>query len=154
MLSSCVLTVIALLVAIVTFAESRSLARGFPEDIHWVSYEDGLAQGKAQHKKIMVLIHSSWCTACSDLKKEISENKDTKEIVKLSRHFVMVNVEDEEEPYDKAVSLDGRYTPRIVFLYPDGRPMSIDNRLEHPNYKYYYDRPEDILSAMKRALKL
>ena len=38
------------------------------------------------------------------------------DLIDISKKFVMVNVEDDEEPEDAKYSPDGGYIPRILFL--------------------------------------
>lgn len=86
-------------------------SRGFNDNIEWFPLEKGLQHAKTTGKPAMVLIHKSWCGkvsvcenndltilyflgACKRLKAEF-QNKDLEE---LSRKFVMINLEDSEEP--------------------------------------------------------
>lgn len=66
--------------------------------------ESGLSQAKEQNKPLMIVIHKSWCGACKSLKPKFAESK---EIAKLSQHFVMVNTQDDEEPTDPQYKPDG-----------------------------------------------
>jgi protein-disulfide reductase (glutathione) len=58
----------------------------------------------------MVMVHSLLSSA---LKSQFSASKAIED---LSSHFVMVNVEDSEEPKDEQYFPDGGYVPRILFV--------------------------------------
>ena len=66
---------------------------------------------------------------------------DSAEILAKSKDFVMVNLEDDEEPADDKYKPDGGYIPRIIMIDPASEEvMPITNEQGNPQYKYYYAR--------------
>lgn len=83
---------------------------GFGSKYVWAGSLDSGIQIATFHKKpVMVIIHKSWCSACKNLKPKFAESD---EIQSLSKHFVMVNLIDEEEPKSNTFAPDGTYIPR------------------------------------------
>ncbi|ETN85234.1 hypothetical protein NECAME_16850 [Necator americanus] len=83
--------------------KENPLAHGFTDEIDWVEWDRAIGVAKDLNKPIFFLIHKTWCGAC-------------KELIELSKKFVMVNVEDDDEPEDDKYAPDGGYIPRILFL--------------------------------------
>lgn len=101
---------------------------GFGHNYIWAnSLESGIQIATNHRKPGMIIIHKSWCSACKNLKPKFATSS---EIQNLSRHFVMVNLMDDEEPSEKVFAPDGNYIPRlgiknyyVTFFSRHGLPM-------------------------------
>jgi len=132
----------------------KSLDHGFGKDIDWVSWNDALELAKEKDKPVFLLIHKTWCHACQALKKKFEQASFQKELKAMSKHFIMTNTEDDEEPWEEKYQPDGKYIPRIFFIKPDGEVMAdiTNEKEEYKQYKYYFADPNGILDSMKLAL--
>ncbi|XP_004931380.1 thioredoxin domain-containing protein 12 [Bombyx mori] len=125
---------------------------GFGRSYIWAgSLESGIQIATNHKKPVMVIIHKSWCTACKKLKPKFASSID---LQNLSKHFVMINLVDEEEPASSAFAPDGNYIPRIIFLSPEG---SVDHDIYNEDgssqHKYFYSKPEQIVKSMRKILE-
>ncbi|CAJ0601658.1 unnamed protein product [Cylicocyclus nassatus] len=129
------------------------LANGFVGDIDWVEWHKAIGVAKDLRKPIMLIIHKTWCGACKRLKSEFSTAPQTKDLVTLSKKFVMVNVQDDEEPQEHKYAPDGGYIPRVLFLDTDAEPLLTNNAKRYKNNKYFYPFVPELVDGMKRALE-
>merc|ERR1719420_2478700 len=129
---------------------AQAASRGFNDNIAWTnSLADAKKQAAAEDKPLFVLIHKSWCGACKRLK-GVFDGSDA--IAEKSAAFVMVNLEDDEEPEDAAFKPDGGYIPRILFMDSQGEVHAeIEAPNGNPKYKYYYSNEQQVLDAMDAA---
>ena len=120
--------------------------------IDWVEWGNAIKIAEKEKKPIFMLIHKTWCAACKALEESFQRSA---EIEVIGSHFVMANVEDEDEPTDKQYQAQGSYSPRILFLDSQGVVSSIVNELQ-PNamYVHNYFETEAIVDSMLRALTL
>jgi len=139
------------LISVVLAVSKEERHRGFNEDVEWETLDDAKTKAAAQNKPIFLLIHKSWCGACKALKPQLVNSK---EFAEFSKNFVMVNVEDEEEPNDKSYAPDGGYIPRILFMKPNGEIIKkVINAGGNASYKYYYSNAQDIMTSMKSVME-
>jgi len=79
-----------------------------------VSLEDARQMSTSQEKPIMLVVHKTWCGACKRLGPQFADSKEIKE---LSRHFIMVNTVDDEEPTGGDYNPEGaQRTDQPLFL--------------------------------------
>uniref|UniRef100_A0A0P4WF03 Thioredoxin domain-containing protein 12 n=1 Tax=Scylla olivacea TaxID=85551 RepID=A0A0P4WF03_SCYOL len=125
---------------------------GLGELYEWHTLEEGLQISQKTGKPLMLIIHKSWCGACKAFKPKFAESAAALE---LSKHFVMVNTMDKEEPKESKYEPDGGYIPRILFIDSKGdvRP-EIYNKNGNPEYKFFYHDDKSVVESMKQAKEL
>ncbi|KAJ1363065.1 hypothetical protein KIN20_022829 [Parelaphostrongylus tenuis] len=130
----------------------KDLSNGFPKEIDWVHFNNAADVAADLKKPIFFLIHKTWCGACKRLKQEFASFPKISDFIALSKKFVMVNVEDDDEPEDEKYAPDGAYIPRILFLDTDGEPLKTSNEVRYKNNKYFYPLIPQVIDGMERAL--
>lgn len=131
-------------------AVASAPANGWGDDIAWRPLAEGLEEARQRNVPLMVVIHTSWCSKCSALKRSTFRDP---QLAALSEGFVMVNLDQDHEPRARELAPDGEYIPRVVFLAPDGR---LDEELGNPRpsrYRYFYLPQDDLMGTMRRALE-
>jgi protein-disulfide reductase (glutathione) len=134
------------LLTVVSAGESR----GFNDKIAWLnSIAEAKKVSAESNKPVFVLIHKTWCGACKALKSVFAGSD---KIAAASKDFVMVNLEDDEEPSESAFKPDGGYIPRGFFLRNGEVDPSLSVPNGNPKYKYYYSSEAQVLQAFTAAL--
>ncbi|CAL1532157.1 unnamed protein product [Lymnaea stagnalis] len=126
-------------------------AESWGRNIRWVSLKEGQKLAREQKKPAMVVITKTWCRACKALRPQFASNK---EIEKMSNDFIMINLEDDDEPKGIDLQPDGTYYPRVVFLDHNGSVMRNVMYKKTGGYKYYYPHATAIAHNMKEVLKV
>jgi len=134
-----------------TVQAASDLARGWGKNIKWVSLKEGQKLAKEQNKPAMIVIHKTWCRACKALKPRFAASS---EIAKMSNDFIMINVEDDEEPRNSEFKPDGGYIPRILFMDASGKVIPEQVNPNSTQWKYFYGETQSIVESMRRVSKL
>ncbi|CAL1537664.1 unnamed protein product [Lymnaea stagnalis] len=131
-----------------TVFAGSNLARGWGETIKWTTLDDAKVQAKRSSKPLMIVVHKKQCPVCNELKPNFAVNS---EIQNLSRHFLMVNLENEEVPNTKDFTPDGVYVPRIMFYGPDCKLIK-DVHSSDKAKRFLYSEANDIADNMRQVL--
>lgn len=83
------------------------------ETIQWRSYEEGLAVGKAEKKKVFLHFYAVWCVYCRKMAKETFQNPAV--VTYLNNNFISVRVDTDKEP-DTALKYGVTGLPSTWFL--------------------------------------
>ncbi|KAF6202507.1 hypothetical protein GE061_002903 [Apolygus lucorum] len=117
--------------------------------INWVdNLLVGLAEAEAVEKIALLFVHRSDCAICFDILDELNKSED---VCQESSRFVMIKITEDVLPpeYD----IDGKYTPKILFLDPNGVILERywNTKLNFTEAKFYYCSADQLLVQMKNA---
>ena len=88
------------------------------KEIEWHSYDDGMARGKFEKKKVFLHFTAAWCYYCGVMEKETF--KDPVVIASLNENFIPIRVD-----FDKETKTSAFYRvkglPDTIFLAEDGQ---------------------------------
>ncbi|BFY98805.1 hypothetical protein BsWGS_01845 [Bradybaena similaris] len=124
-------------------------ARGWGDNISWLTLDAGFKKAKEENLPMMVIIHRMTCGACVYQKKWFSRSKT---IQSLSKNLVMVNLEIHEVPKSPEFNPDGFYVPRILFFSPQGKLLTDVNVKYNPQYKFNYPGEIYLTGNMKAVV--
>lgn len=138
-----------------------SAAEFFGNEINWKSFREGLQEISEYHKPGIILIGKQWCPSCKKIGLKFQSDK---ELIELSRNFVMISCYDDEEPdYDdfrpgiaqKAIfNVDGVYYPRFFFVDRNGTiDYSVSSGKAGELYRYFYSSVDTFKDRMRQLLQ-
>jgi thioredoxin-related protein len=90
-------SVVLLLLAMISKAESQSSGTRFEEGLSW---EQVKAKAKAENKHIFVDCYTTWCGPCKRMEKEVFPDTAVSDF--MNKHFVAVRVQMDKTSADKA----------------------------------------------------
>ena len=154
---------IAFFFILIVFVTSQQvpLGREMGEDVDWKEYDEGMKEIREKGRPGMIVFHRDYCTQCMRLGEEIHENP---KFIKRSKKFVMISCNGFNDPdptpfeFGKvsffSFLLDGKYLPRIFFVYPNGTVAFswVSSPLAF-QYRYYYRSARQWNLKMKDFLK-
>lgn len=128
---------ISIMVLVLMFISQPSSATAGTGGINWHPYEEGMALGKSQAKKVFINFYATWCTYCR--KMDSITFKDAAVIAYLNDNFISINVD-----VDKQRSVAAQYNisplPDVWFISEKGE--AIGNK---PGYM----PPKEMLPVLK-----
>lgn len=90
--------------------------------IKWYPYEEGLAAGQKEGKKIFLHFYADWCHFCKEMKKRTFASSNV--INYLNENFISILVNTDKEG-KLASNYFVRGLPATFFLTPDGKKINM-----------------------------
>lgn len=118
--------------------------------IRWRTYQDGMREIGQRGRPGVLVFFTEWCPHC----KTYSRVFHDPEIVALSRSFVMIRVDrDEEDALNTLYAKGGAYVPRTLFLKKD-RAVDWATRGSDPEYPHFLEteNPAELKALMMAFL--
>ena len=109
------------------------------DSVKWYPYDEGMALGKAEKKKVYLHFYADWCGFCLKMAKETF--RDSAVVSYLSNNFIAVRVDFDREPAT-AEKYGVLGLPSNWFLTEMGQPI-----VSIPGYM----PPEVLLSLLKEV---
>jgi len=107
--------------------------------IKWVSYDEGMAVGRIEKKKIFLHFYADWCSYCNKMAAETFQ--DAAVIAFLNENFISIRVNsDNDQP--TAMKYGVRGLPHTVILMDTGEAIGTI---------FGYIPAEPLLSMLKEA---
>jgi thiol:disulfide interchange protein DsbD len=88
------------------------------KQIEWHSFDDGMARGKFEKKKVFLHFTAEWCYYCGEMEKETF--KDPAIIASLNENFIPVKVDFDKETQTSAF-YRVRGLPDTIFIAENGQ---------------------------------
>jgi thioredoxin-related protein len=111
------LIILPLLFSVFTFINAAVCSTQV-KDIEWHSYDDGMARGKFEKKKVFLHFTAAWCYFCG--KMESKTFKDPAIIASLNENFISIKVD-----FDRETKTSDFYRvrglPDSIFIAEDGQ---------------------------------
>jgi thioredoxin-related protein len=105
--------ILSLFLSIFMFTNGSESSTG----IEWHSYDDGMARGKFEKKKVFIHFTADWCYYCGVMEKETF--KDPAIISSLNENFISIKVD-----FDKETNTSALYgvkgLPDTIFIAENG----------------------------------
>lgn len=128
--------------------EASAPAHGYGDKIAWRGLDEGIAEARTLGRPLMLVVHAAWCPRCRELKPRFFDPA----LAAASERFVMVNLDQDEDPQALRYGPDGQYVPRVLFLDAQGRVDATLSNAGRSKYKYFYMPQDDLVGVMQQAL--
>lgn len=111
---------IAVVLAALLFIGQFSPAPAESGGINWHPYDEGMALGKTQKKKVFINFYATWCSFCKMM--DTGTFKDAAVIAYLNHNFISVRVDVDKET-DVAAQYNIRPLPDMWFISEKGEAI-------------------------------